>query len=258
MPEGDSILWAATRIRPVLAGRVPDEITTPQRRQAGDRWPSRLAGRSVLRVDTHGKNLFLVFDGGLVLHSHLRMSGAWDVRRAGGRWVRSPSRAWLVIRCGEHEVIQFDGPVLELLSAGRVRFDQVLAGLGPDALADVFDSGRFLARLRSDDGGRALGDALLDQRNLAGIGNIWKAEGCWEAGLSPWRPLRDVSDEEALAFVAAVRPRMLRSGLEGPSTIDARVYGRRGRPCPRCGGAIAARRQGDGNRMTYWCPGCQR
>jgi endonuclease-8 len=270
-------MWAATRIRPVLAGRVPDSIETPQPRHAMDRWPERLGGRVVERVDTHGKHLFIRFgplavqarqdradrmssgwfEGGLVLHSHLRMTGAWSVRAVGARWSRPPRRAWLVVRAGDQDVIQFDGPVLELMTEGRVRFDQRIAGLGPDVLATSFDGERFLRRLREDDPGRAFGDALLDQRLLAGIGNIWKSEGCWEAAISPWRALRDVSDAEAMAFALGVRPRMLRSGLEGPRTIEPRVYGRRGGPCPRCGGRITARPQGDDNRLTYWCPGCQ-
>ena len=116
MPEGDTILRAANRIRPVLEGVVPDEIVTPQARHARDRWPERLRGRAVTRVDTHGKHLFLRFEGDLVLHSHLRMTGAWAVYRHGARWRRAPRRAWLVIRARGHEVVEFDGPVLELMT----------------------------------------------------------------------------------------------------------------------------------------------
>ena len=133
-----------------------------------------------------------------------------------------------------------------------------LAALGPDVLAAEFDYGRFLSRLREDDPGRPIGDALLDQRTVAGIGNIWKSEGCWEAGVSPWRPVGQVSDEEARLLVERVRPRMLRSGTHGPRFAGAQLYRRPGRPCPRCGTPIRSGPQGDGNRMTYWCPGCQR
>jgi len=237
---------------------VPDEILAPQRRHRADRLPERLAGRAIERVDTHGKNLFVRFEGDLVLHSHLRMTGAWDVRSVGGRWIRSPSRAWLVLRCGGGEAVQFDGPVLDLITEWRARFDQRLAGLGPDVLADEFDAVRFLARLRQDDPTRPIGDALLDQRTLAGIGNIWKSEGCWEASVDPWRPVRSVSDDEAVAVVHAARPRMLLSGTRGPRAVSFRAYRRVGRPCARCGGAIRSRMQGDGARMTYWCPECQR
>jgi endonuclease-8 len=236
---------------------VPDEIRTPHPRHRLDRWPERLAGRAVTSVDTHGKHLFLRFDGDLVIHSHLGMKGAWGVYPSGCRWGRSPSRAWLVLRAESCEVVEFDGPVLELLTESRTRFDQRLAALGPDVLAPEFDARRFLARVRGDDPTRPVGDALLDQRNVAGIGNIWKAEGCWEAAIDPWRAVADVSDAELTAIIDGIRPRMQRSALEGPRTIDPRVYRRVGQPCPRCGGRVSARGQGDANRTTYWCPGCQ-
>jgi endonuclease-8 len=257
MPEGDTIRFAAERIRPVLAGRAPDEIVAPQARHAMERWPERLAGRAVRAVDTHGKHLLLRFEGELTLHSHLRMTGWWGVYPRGRRWGRSPRRAWLVLRTATHEVVQFDGPVLELLTDARVRFDRRLAQLGPDVLADEFDSGRFLRRLREDDPTRGFGDALLDQRNVAGIGNLWKAEGCWETGLDPWRPVASVSDREALAVIDAVRPRMLASRARGQAE-DRRIYDRAGWPCRRCGSPIRARGQGDENRTTFWCQTCQR
>jgi endonuclease-8 len=258
VPEGDTILHAATRLRSVLAGRIPDEVLTPQPRHAADRWPARLAGRAVRAVDSYGKHLFVRFEGGLTLHSHLRMTGLWGVYRAGERWRRSRRRAWLVLRVAGHEAVEFDGPVLELLTDSRTRFDHRLAGLGPDVLAEEFDAKGFLRRLREDDPTRGFGDALLDQRNLAGIGNIWKAEGCWEAAVDPWRPVGRVSDGEALAVVEAARPRMLESARGRGFPERVRIYDRAGRPCPRCGAAIAARGQGDANRTTFWCPGCQR
>jgi endonuclease VIII len=257
VPEGDTIAHAARRIRPVLEGRVPDEIEAPQPRHTLDRWPSRLGGRAVVSVDTHGKHLFLRFEGDLVLHSHLGMVGVWGVYGPGRRWGRSARRAWIVLRSAGHEVVEFDGPLLELVTEGRTRFDQRLTALGPDVLAASFDQARFLARLRGEDQTRFIGDALLDQRNVAGIGNIWKAEGCWEAGVDPWRRLADVTDQEAAAIIEAVRPRMMRSAEFGHREIRPRVYGHAGRPCPRCGTAVLARGQGDANRTTYWCPGCQ-
>jgi endonuclease VIII len=257
MPEGDTIAYAANRIRPVLEGRVPDEILTPQPRHALDRWPDRLRGRAVRRVDTHGKHLFLRFEGDLVLHSHLGMVGVWGVYGPGRRWGRSARRAWIVFRAADQEVVEFDGPLLELVTEGRTRFDQRLAALGPDVLAPEFDFARFLARLRGDDPTRTLGDALLDQRNVAGIGNIWTAEGCWEAGVDPWRSVGSVDDAEVVAVIEGVRPRMMRSATMGHREIKPKVYGFAGRPCPRCGGPIKSRGQGDANRTTYWCPGCQ-
>ena len=157
-----------------------------------------------------------------MLHSHLKMTGAWGVYGPGRRWGRSPGRAWIVLTRAGHEVVQFDGPVLELMTEGRARFDQRIAALGPDLLADDFDDDRFLARLRQDDPTRPISDAILDQRTVAGIGNMWKSEGCWEAGIDPWRPVREVSDAEALAIIAATRPRMLEAGLKGPRHAQAR------------------------------------
>jgi len=271
VPEGDTIHSAARRIREALVGRPIAAIETPQPRHAFDRWPERLEGRGVRAVDAHGKHLFIRFEGDLTLHSHLRMTGRWSVYRRGERWRRSARRAWLVIRTSDHEVVQFDGPVLELMTDSRTRFDQRLAGLGPDLLAERFDEARFLARLRADDQSRGIGDALLDQRNLAGIGNVWKSEGCFLAGTDPWRRLASVSDEEALAIVRGIRPLMQRSVERGgrivtyepdrpggnPYDTEMWVFERTGRPCRRCGTRIRARGQGDDNRTTYWCPACQ-
>ncbi len=257
MPEGDTIHHAAARIRPILEGVVPDELATPHPRFAADRWPQRLARRAVTAVDAHGKHLFLRFGGDLVIHSHLRMTGSWGTYRAGQRWGRSPRRAWLVIRARGGEVVQFDGPVLELMTAARARADRRIAGLGPDILAPELDEDRFLARLRADDPTRPIGDALIDQRTIAGIGNLWKVEGCFAAGVDPWRPTGQVRDDEALAIVRETRPRMQRSARDGYQKRFEQIYGRSGRPCPRCGARIRQRGQWDDNRSTFWCPRCQ-
>jgi endonuclease-8 len=256
MPEGDTIRTAANRVGAALIGREIEAIETPHPRFGKDRWPEKLAGRGVNAVDAHGKHLMIRFDGGLTIHSHLRMSGASGVYPRGKRWHRGRHRAWLVIRTADTDVVQFDGPVLELMTDGRTRFDPRIAQLGPDVLAEEFGATAFIRRLREDDQTRTLGDALLDQRIVAGIGNMWKAEGCWLAQIDPWRRLRDVSDAEALAVIDAVRPGMQRSVADGfPKHL--RVYKRVGTPCPRCGTKIKARGQGDDNRTTYWCPGCQ-
>ena len=270
MPEGDTIHSAARRVGAALVGREIRSIETPQARHGRDRWPERLDGRGVRAVDARGEHLFVRFDNGLTLHSHLRMGGAWKVYRRGDRWHRSAHRAWLVMRTDEHEVVQFDGPVLELMTDGRTRFDQRIAGLGPDVLAEELDEAELLRRLRGDDQTRGVGDALLDQRTVAGIGNVWKCEGCFLTGISPWRRLRDVSDDEVLAIVRAIRPLMQLSVERGgwmitweperpPRGRERRtwVYERQGLPCRRCGTTIRSRGQGDDNRTTFWCPTCQ-
>jgi endonuclease-8 len=272
MPEGDTIHSAARRVGAALVGSEIRSIETPQERHSRDRWPARLAGRDVRSVEAHGKHLFVRFAGDLTLHSHLRMGGAWGVYPRGGRWHRAARRAWLVIRTDEHEVVQFDGPVLELMTEGRTRFDQRLAALGPDVLAEEFDEAAFVRRLRDDDPTRGVGDALLDQRIVAGIGTVWKSEGCFLAGLSPWRRLAGVSGEEALRVIREIRPLMARSAERGgrivtwePDRPQARrgggskwVFERAGLPCRRCGTPIEFHGQGDDNRNTFWCPECQR
>jgi len=261
VPEGDTIHHAARRIGAALVGRSIESIETPHPRHARDRWPERLAGRSVRAVDARGKHLFVRFEGDLTLHSHLRMTGWWGVYARGQRWGRSPHRAWVVIRTADHEVVQFDGPVLELMTDSRTRFDRRVAGLGPDLVADDFDERAFLRRLREDDPTRGVGEALLDQRNLAGVGNLWRCEACFLAGVDPWRRLAEVDDDEALRIVAAVRPLMRESAEKGPQAPKGArstwIYGRAGLPCRRCGTLVRSRGQGEDNRTTYWCPGCQ-
>jgi endonuclease-8 len=257
MPEGDTIHRAAAQIGAVLNGRAPAEILMPQPRHRMDRWPERLLGRSVRSVEARGKHLFLRFEGGLTLHSHLRMTGLWGVYRGGQRWQRHPRRAWLVLRGEDWEVVEFDGPVLELMSDARARSDARFAGLGPDVLDESFQMERFLARLRSTEQDRPIGDALLDQQIVSGIGNLWKAEICFAAAIDPWRALAGLSDEEAVTLIELARPLMRRATADGVGSRPRGVYGRAALPCGRCGGIIRRRGQGENNRITFWCPGCQ-
>ena len=266
MPEGDTIHYAANRIRPVLEGHVPDALETPHPRFARDRWPERLAGQAVRSVDAIGKHLFLRFEGGLTIHSHLRMSGSWRVFERADvvpPTHRSPRSAWLRIRRGESDVLQFNGPLLELMTDSRTRLDRRIAGLGPDILAPELDTAKVLRRLREDDPTRPIGDALLDQRTIAGIGTLWRAEGCFAAAIDPWRLTGEVSDEEVLAILGETRPRMQASAVDGKQDRFKVIFGKAGRPCPRCHaeGAVSlirVRGQGDDNRRTFWCPTCQR
>jgi endonuclease VIII len=258
MSEGDIVHHAARRIDAALAGRVPEQILTPQPRHALDRWPERLAGRAVCGAEARGKHLLVRFAGGLTVHSHLRMTGSWGVYGCGRRWQRSPRRAWLVVRAGEWEVVQFDGPVLDLVGDSRLRSDRRIAGLGPDVIGERFDAALFLARLRATAPARPIGDALLDQRIVAGIGNVWKAESCFAVGLDPWRPVGELSDEEALAVVEFAHRHMTRAAGAGRIARPREVYKRAGQRCVRCGTTIRAGGQGENNRITFWCPGCQR
>src|SRR4051794_12998834 len=173
------------------------------------------------------------------------MTGSWGIHPKGRRWKRSPGRAWLVLETPKIDVVQFDGPVLELMTESRTRFDRRLAALGPDVLGEALDERAVLVRLRQDDPTRGIGDALLDQRNVAGIGNIWKSESCFLAGVDPWRPLAKLSDREALGVLEAARREMRTSVEGGGESTGWRVFERAGRPCPRCGSLIRARAQGE-------------
>ncbi len=253
MPEGDTIAYAANRLRPILVGEAPQ---IEARHGSVRRWDERLAGRTVERIDTYGKHLFLRFEGDLVIHSHLRMTGAWQTGPIGQRWRRAPRRAWLVLRARGQEAVQFDGPLLELMTGLRSRIDHSIARLGPDILGDEFDEAEFLRRLREDDPTRPIGDALLDQSIVAGLGNIWRAEACFDASISPWRPTAQVTDDQALAAVRAVRPRMENSGRGGTQMRTRHIY--KLPRCSRCGGPVSSWGMGDDNRTAYWCPRCQR
>jgi endonuclease-8 len=243
VPEGDTLHRAARRLQALVGEHV--QVETPHPRAAAERIAERLDGRRLEAVEAHGKNLLLRFEGGYVLRSHLRMSGRWRVQARGREVAGTP---WLVLRSASDEALLFGGPVLEL-------HRRALRRLGPDILAEPPDLDRMIRKLRADDR-RAVGDALLDQRLVAGIGNVWRAEALWRTQLSPWLAVQDATDEE-LRAVLAEAARLMRASVEGapPRRI---VYRRAGRPCPRCGERIRSRGQGDANRIAYWCPGCQR
>jgi endonuclease VIII len=245
VPEGDSLHRAARALQPLVGQRV--EVETPHPRAAGKRLAERLDGLRLEAVEAVGKNLLLRFEGGLVLRSHLRMSGRWRLEPRGARRTGAP---WLVLRGAAHEAVLWNGPILELVT------DCYLHGLGPDILAGPPELAAMLERLRATGQGREVGDALLDQRLVAGIGNVWKSESLWETRVSPWRTLAELSDDELRAVLEAAH-RLMRASLEGGRPIR-RVYRRPGRACPRCGTPIASAPQGDVPRTTYWCPGCQR
>ncbi|HTR75159.1 MAG TPA: DNA-formamidopyrimidine glycosylase family protein [Solirubrobacterales bacterium] len=252
MAEGDTILRAKRRLAGALVGRpVAVSAPDPRGRAAG---VERLDGRTLEGIDAHGKHLLLDF-GDLVLHSHLGMSGGWHLYETGSRQRRPRSSAWAILAADGTEAVQFGGPTLRVLPAGRVAVDPQLTRLGPDILAEDLDLDTVIAGFRAADPSRALGDALLDQRLVAGIGNIFKSEACFAAAVDPWRALGEVSDEELNAVLGAAREQMLAAVAAGGRKAFA-VYKHRG-PCVRCRGAVHHRGQGDGNRTTWWCERCQ-
>src|SRR5215212_9008799 len=184
MPEGDSLRRAARKLQVLVGERV--SVETPHPRAAAERVAERLDGRRLEAVEAVGKNLLLTFEGGLVLRSHLRMTGRWQVLERGAPKHGKP---WLVLTGSEREAVLWNGPVLELTKRGTMR-------LGPDILAEPLDLAALVANLRREHQSRELGDVLLDQRAVAGIGNVWKAESLWHARLSPWLRLAETSDAE--------------------------------------------------------------
>jgi endonuclease VIII len=232
MPEGDSLHRAARTLQPLVGQQLEVETPHPRARVTGV--ADRLDGKRLLKVEAVGKNLLLRFEGGLVLRSHLRMKGRWQLLERNAARQGTP---WLVLRGEKNEAVLWNGPVLEL-DESHVR------SLGPDILADPPDLDGMVSKLRGTDQGIAIGEALLDQRLVAGIGNLWRAEALWRAQISPWRKLADVTQDELCSVLT--------------EAAQLAVYRQVGRPCPRCGTPIKSRGQGDANRIAYWCGECQR
>ncbi|MDJ1640239.1 Fpg/Nei family DNA glycosylase [Streptomyces pakalii] len=284
MPEGDTVLQTATRLHAALAGQVltRSDLRVPRFATAD------LTGRTVLDVTARGKHLLTRIEGGLTLHSHLRMDGAWRVFAPDERWRGGPGhQIRAILGNTEHTAVGYRLPVLELLRTGEE--DRAVGHLGPDLLGPDWDPGLALARLLAAPD-RPLGEALLDQRNLAGIGNVYKCELCFLARVTPWLPVGSLPDG-VLPRLVTLAERLLHANRDRPTrttTIISElrtppnrdlaprpapdtgrprprpphrvqerlfVYGRARRPCLRCGTPIRLADQDD--RPTYWCPGCQ-
>jgi endonuclease-8 len=265
MPEGDTIFRTAEVLRAALVGR---RITTAraQARPGMRRVPdlTRLIGAAVVSVESRGKHLLIGFDNGLTLRSHLRMTGSWHRYRPGERWRRPAHAASAILETPESVAVAFDTPIVELLTDADLRRSRPLTELGPDLLARGVDTDEVMRRLQAR-GGEQLGNALLDQRTVAGIGNVYKSEVCFIEGLDPWAHVAAFEGEELMAALRTAR-RLLQANTRGGARVTTGspvrgqglwVYGRAGRPCRRCGTQIEVRRQGDLARLTYWCPRCQ-
>ncbi|HSD24060.1 MAG TPA: DNA-formamidopyrimidine glycosylase family protein [Solirubrobacterales bacterium] len=254
MAEGDSILRIARRMDAALAGKAVS-ARTPGRRRPEGLAASSIDGLVLERVVSRGKHLLLHFEDDLTLHSHLGMHGGWHVYGPGQRWRRSPSQAWIALAADDAEAVNFGGSFMRIGRRKRLLRDPRLVRLGPDILAPDFIAAAVIERMRRSDPGAELGEALLDQSLVAGIGNIFKSEGSFEAGIDPNARLESLTDDEIAEVLDATRDLMLEAVESGRQ--PRRVYRRAGEPCPRCGTRIESRAQGDDARTTYWCPGCQ-
>jgi endonuclease-8 len=261
VPEGDTIFKTAAALRPLLVGQP---VVAARARTPGPAI-ERVVGSSVLSVDPLGKHLVIRFSNGLALHSHLRMAGSWHRYAHGERWRVPAWQARVVLEVPEHVVVCFNAPVMELMDDRAVPLHPALKALGPDLLGPGFDTTAAVARLRAR-GSDEIANALLDQRALAGIGNIFKSETLFLEQVNPWTHVSALP-VDALERLVRTAERLLKQNVRpgAPARIITRdppgaehwVYGRTNRPCLRCRTPIRSRRQGPLNRTTYWCPICQ-
>jgi formamidopyrimidine-DNA glycosylase len=258
MPEGDTVLVAATRLHAALAGErlLATDFRVPRFATAD------LAGQTVREVAARGKHLLLRTDAGVTLHSHLKMEGAWHLYRPGERWRGPDFQVRVVLRTAPWVAVGFRLGVCELLATAREQ--EVVGHLGPDVLGADWDAAEALRRLLADPD-RAIGTALLDQRVLAGVGNIYKCEVCFLRGVDPWTPVGQVEDPAGMVDLVKRLMEANRTGGRQITTGDTRpgrthwVAGRNGKPCRRCGSLIRKADQAsyDADRVTWWCPTCQ-
>jgi endonuclease-8 len=265
MPEGDTIFRTAEVLRGVLLNR---RVTAARARPGPGlrRVPdlTRLVDATVTSVESRGKHLLIGFDNGLTVRSHLRMSGSWHRYRPGERWRRPAREATAVIETAEAIAVAFNTPIVELLTDADLRRSTPLRTLGPDLLGREPDLEEAVHRLRQRDG-QELGNVLLDQRAVAGIGNVYKSEVAFLERLDPWSSVATFSDDQLGGALRTARRLMQANARRGGRITTGSetrgsglwVYGRAGRPCRRCGTLILRARQGDMARTTYWCPRCQ-
>jgi endonuclease VIII len=245
MPEGDTIWRTAAALRRRLDGHVV--VAAAPQRSLG-----RLRGRRVIAVEPVGKHLFIRFDGGLALHTHMRMDGSWHVYAPGERWRKPEHLARAVLQTDDTVAVCFLAPVVELVADTR---DSV-AHLGPDILDPDFDVEVAVRRARQSEFA-TVGEVLLDQRVCAGIGNIHKCNALWECRIDPWARVDQLDDDALRRILLTARDRMRRSAVQRGFAPQPGVHGRGGRPCPRCGTLVSVRAQGTQGRPAYWCTRCQ-
>ena len=272
MPEGDTIFRAAQTLNRALAGEVVTrfESVYPALTRVADDHP--IVGRTIDSVRSQGKHLLMAFSGGLTLRTHMKMNGSWHIYRAGEKWQRPVRDMRVLVGAGRFVAVGFNVPVAEFLTDRDLARHPQLRALGPDLLGAAFDPGDARQRVRAH-GRDAIGDALLNQRTIAGIGNVFKSEILFVAGIDPFRRVDAMTDEE-LARVIDVAQNLLRGnvlsreqtlspamGRRTTGSLDPNeklwVYARGGKSCRRCGTIIEARKTGIDARLTYWCPRCQ-
>ena len=272
MPEGDTIFRAARTLNLALAGKrvVRFESMFPALTRIHEDRP--ITGRTVEGVRAVGKHLLMQFSDGLVLRTHMRMNGSWHIYRPGERWRKRRLDMRIVVATADFEAGGFNIPIAEFIRDQSLARHEELRRLGPDLLAEAFDEDEAIARIR-ERGGMEIGDALLTQQVMAGIGNVYKSEVLFACGVNPFLPVASLSDAVLRRLVQTARkflrmnvaggllPMTTYTGLRRTTRGHARdrlwVYGRARLPCRKCGTTITVRAQGRNARLTYWCPTCQ-
>ncbi len=278
MPEGDTIYRSARALDKALTGKVVTSFETALAQLASEDDNAPIAGRTIEKIEARGKWLLIYFSGDLILTTHMLMSGSWHIYRAGERW-RGPRRAMrAVIRTADFEAVAFNVPVAKFFTERTLARNSAIPNLGPDLLgsdaAEDAVRARILENIKAR-GEEEIANVLLNQRVMAGLGNVYKVEVCFLCSVHPFRKVSTLtvaeldcllhqsrkllgenvqqgSDDKILTYTGARR-------TTGRSDTGARLwaYGRQGEPCRRCGTAILMRKQGPDARSTYWCPTCQ-
>jgi endonuclease-8 len=274
VPEGDTIFRAARTLHQALAGKPVTRFETAVAHLQSAAGDAPVTGRTVERVEARGKWLLIHFSGDLILLTHMRMSGSWHIYRPGEPWQRPRRQMRALIATPDFEAVAFDVPVARFETARSLERQAAMPQLGPDLLSPQFAADDAAARLLLHPD-REIGDALLDQRIMAGAGNVFKSEICFACGVHPFRRVASLTPAERDCLLHTARKFLLSNAREGAdgamvtwtgprrttrsSDPGARlwVYRRAGRPCRRCGAPILSRKQGSNARSTFWCPQCQ-
>jgi endonuclease-8 len=273
MPEGDTIFRAARTLHRALAGKPVVQFESVFPALTRVHVDSPLTNQTIENVSAVGKHLLIRFSGGVVLRTHMRMNGSWHIYRAGERWQRSRRDMRIVVATADFVAVGFNIPVAEFVTERKLPKHQELARLGPDLLSEGFDPAEAGARIRARPR-EMIADVLLNQRVMAGIGNVYKSEVLFACRINPFTPVGALDDAAIDCLISTARrflvanvrtsvpPMTTYSGLRRTTRRDNPgerlwVYGRAGLPCRRCGAAIALKKHGTGARLTYWCPACQ-
>lgn len=274
MPEGDTIFRTARTLSRALDGKVVTRFRTVLANLARVDDDAPIEGRRIEGVEARGKNLLIGLSGGLYLRTHMRMNGAWHVYRHSSKWQSPRSSMRVLLETSDWLAVAFDVPVAEFLTASQLRRHPDLSRIGPDLLSAEFDEAEAIRRLRARSG-IPIAEAILNQRVVAGIGNEYKSEVLFLAGVDPFEMVGAL-DDEALGSVLAIGRSLLRDNVIDPlgeravvyrglrrttrrlNGAERRwVYGRSGKPCRKCGEAVKMKKMGLDARLTFWCPVCQ-